>query len=63
MVLAEHFPQNGPLHFQANNIPALQFCSCKLQSNLIKNIAIRFSLIKISSSVTVKRYCFYSLIM
>ena len=22
MILAEHFPQNGPLHFQANNIPA-----------------------------------------
>ena len=21
MILAEHFPQNGPLHFQANNIP------------------------------------------
>ena len=22
MILAEHFLQNGPLHFQANNIPA-----------------------------------------
>ena len=22
MVLAEHFLRNGPLHFQANNIPA-----------------------------------------
>ena len=21
MILAEHFPQNGPLQFQANNIP------------------------------------------
>ena len=21
MILAENFPQNGPLHFQANNIP------------------------------------------
>ena len=24
MMLSEHFPQNGPLHFQANNIPGLK---------------------------------------
>ena len=27
MVLAEHFPRNGPLHFQANNIPAGEIMS------------------------------------
>ena len=27
MILAEHFPRNGPLHFQANNIPALLLTS------------------------------------
>ena len=25
MILAERFPQNGPLHLQANNIPGLAF--------------------------------------
>ena len=24
MILAEHIQQNGPLHFQANNMPALK---------------------------------------
>ena len=25
MILAEYFPQNGPLHFQANKIPVITF--------------------------------------
>ena len=36
MILAEHFPQNDPLHFQANNIPGYNMVTEDITCNNIK---------------------------
>ena len=41
MILAENFPQNGPLHFQANNIPVASIKEIKQHADLISNVLAR----------------------
>ena len=41
MVQAEPFPQNGPLHFQANNIPAACIVTDESQKLEILDVSSR----------------------
>ena len=50
MILAEHFLQSGPLHFQANNIPEIQHQVGIMQAqNILKKFTTHMKS-KVSSS-------------
>ena len=46
MILAEHFSQNGPLYYQANNIPAGDYFLQKSILSVYKSTSFSKKLVK-----------------